>query len=158
MQRAGFQTNGKDYLFGIAAAGIVQYKAADTALTGSAVRQFGIDAEQNIAYDFECMAFLTVTVSGTVTTTIGITGGNPVARQMQLAEASVAPLQKSAIGTVPLAITSSNLAVGTRSILARGSVLKTTASGIFFIDFAALTVGSDITLLAGSTLRLFRTN
>ena len=158
MQRTGFRvvSLAKDYLFGIAAAGVVQYLAADVALTGSLVRQFAADAEQGVGYDFECLALLNVTGAGIVTTNVGITGGSPVMRQVQIAQTTATVSeQRSVVGTGAQSIASSSLSTGTRSILVRGSALKTTASGILFIDFST---GGPVTLLAGSTYRAFRTN
>lgn len=158
MQRERFTLDGSavgiDYLFGIGAAGDVQYLPADVLLTASLVRQFAFAAEQSVPYHMECVAYLSVAVTGTVTTNFGITGGAAETRLTQTANVGPGSLGATASGAGAQTLTTTSYSSGAvRSLVAFGSVLKATAGGILFIDFS--TAGT-ITLLAGSTFKVFR--
>jgi hypothetical protein len=142
------------YAIGIAAAGELAYLAADVALTGSLVRQFSKpNAEALAKYDFEVQAYLTVTGTPTITTNVGMTSGTDPTRQIQIAQTTAtASEMKSAAVAGPSSLTSSALSAGTRSLLIRGSV-QPAAAGILTVDFSS---SGTITLLAGSTFRVFR--
>jgi len=151
-----YSPTGQPYAFGIAAAGALQALPADVALTGSPVRQFSqaVDAALNFVYDFEANLYLNVTGAGIVTTVTGVTTGSPVNRQIQLTQTTAtAPEQRSSVGTGDQTIASSSISTGTRSIIIRGSA-KPTVAGAVFLD---VSTGGTVTLLAGSTFRVWRT-
>jgi hypothetical protein len=148
-----FGPNGQLYTHGVAAAGTVKYLPADVVLTGSLVQQFANAVDISIGYDFESQLYLNVTGAGIVTAVAGVTTGTPVMRLSQLTQTTATASElRSASGTGDQTIASSSVSTGTRLMIVRGSALPT-AAGTLFLN---LSTAGTVTLLAGSTFRVFR--